>query len=221
MSAVFTKTAKSSAIGSFQSATIVALIGSIFGVVAAVASEMPVFMKVIFSIVAFGCLLGVAAYVRQGIRYLKSGKPWRVEVTSRKLSWQSPVEDTLASFELPLSEILTLRHVMTKVAGRKTVPSHEYTIELRNGQIIKVSDQISGIHPEKVFEAMRQQGVPFAKELVRTKEELRQRREQKRARRRKSRANRRLERTSVVSARKKSQKIVPVGYLLRISRARH
>jgi len=200
MSVVFTKTAKSSAVGSFQSALFVATLSCVFGAVALLIEQLPIVMKVIFACVGFATLFWVASLIRQGLRYLKSGKDWRVEVTSRKVSWQSPVHETMASFELPLADIQTLRHVATKVGTRNAGPSHDYTIELRNGDVIDVSDQISGIHPEKVFEAMLENGVPFEREFVNTKEQASQKREQKRARRRAVKAKQRPHTVSVVSS---------------------
>lgn len=201
MSAVFTKSAKSSAIGSFQSALFVCIFICVFGSIALFAKELPTFVKVIFAAFAFGFVFWVISLIQQGLRYLKSGKDWHVEVTDHKLLWQSPVQETMASFEVLLSDILTLRHVVAKTDSKRGTRSHDFTIELRNGEIIEVSDQISGVHPKEVFEAIHENGVPYAQEFVYTKEQIRERRNQKRARRRAAKAKRHLQTTAVVSGR--------------------
>lgn len=199
MSVVFTKTAKSSAVGSIQSALFVAIVVCVFATVALFVEDLPTFVKFVFATVSFALVFWVASLIRQGIRYLRSGKDWRVEITNRKLSWQSPVQETMTSFDVLLSDILSLRHVMMKTGSKRGARSHDYTIELRNGTVIEVSDQISGIHPEEVFEAIHEKGVPYAKEFIYKKEEIRQWREQKRARRREAKDRHQRQRHSVVS----------------------
>lgn len=187
--------------GSFQSALFVAVVASVFGAIAIFVEDLPSIVRGILAVIGLVCLLWVASLIRQGIRYLSSGKDWRVEVTERKVSWQSPVPETMASFEVPLSDILTLRHVITKLGSRNAGRRHDYTIELRTNDIIDVSDQISGIAPEKVFEAMQERGVPLVEEFVHTKEQFRQKRNEKRARKREAKARHRLQTSSVVSGR--------------------
>ncbi len=198
MSVVFTKTAEESAKGSFLGAAFVTVVGGLFVGTFFLAEGLPTFAKVILLGVGLLSFLWVRSLIREGRSYLRSGRDWRVEITDRKLSWQSPVQEIMASFEIPLSNIQAVRHVRTRRSQRSGSGYRDaYTIERHKGETIKVSDQISGIQPDVVFTALQEAGVPYEKEVIHTKEQFREKRELRRAKRRERRAKRRLQPATV------------------------
>jgi hypothetical protein len=201
MPVVLTRTARSAATDSLTGASIVALVGSIFAAILLFADDLPTFAKVVMAGAVILCLLWMISLVRRAIAFLRAGRDWRVEITDRKLSWQSPLQDVQKSFGVPFSNIKTLRHVRTKTGSKGTRYTDRYTIELKKGGDIKLSKNVSGVNPEDVFQAMHEKGVPFVQEVIRTKAQHRQKREEKRARRREARAQRSPRGGAVVSGR--------------------
>jgi len=185
MAIIFRKTAKQSAKDSLLNALLVALVGCIFLAVFFIDKALPTIFVVCIVFAELMIAIMVAHYIKEARQYLHSNKEWRVEVTGRKLKWQSPVPEIMQSFEIERDNIKTLRHVIYKTkSGSRTRTSHRYFIDLNVGDNIQISDQISGISPYDVFQALEKHGFPLAEETSRPS----QRRQEKQERRRQRRA---------------------------------
>lgn len=195
MTAVFNKTAKSSATQSFVHAAVATLVGCLFIAIAVFVIDLPAVAGVLLPIIGLLSLIWAVGLARTGAKYLSSGMGWRVEVTEQSLSWQSPLEQVMASFDVPLSNIRTLRHVSTRRSGKGVGYRNDFTIELVEGNTIKISENVRGIDPGLVFEALEAEGVSIVREVYHTKAEIRKKHEKKLDNKRAMRAKRRSEST--------------------------
>jgi len=161
MSKVFTKSAAASAFSRFVSALCAIAVGMCFGGVLFYVTELPFIVKGLV-ILAISISLWIAfKRIRDAIGHLRSGQPWRVEITEQTLSWQAPSQDTMQSFELQLQDMKAVRSVCYINANEKNATTHNYFIELINGRIIGIGQKTSAIAPMKVFKALAEMGIPF------------------------------------------------------------
>lgn len=195
MTAVFTQTARSSAIQSFVHAAVAAVVGCAFIAVAVFVSDLPSVAAVLLLIIGVASLAWAVGLGRTGVRVLEDGQGWRVEITEQSLSWQSPLQKVMASFDVPLLNIRTLRHIQTRRTGKNLGYRNEFIIELIDGDNIQVSENISGVDPLLVFQALESQGVSIERESYHTQAEVKQKHRHRLDKKRAMRAQRSSEST--------------------------
>lgn len=172
MTAVFTRTARSSATESYVHAGIAIVVGTVFIALPVFLTDLPTAASIGSLAVSTLCFLWALALARAARAYTKSGLDWRVEVSGSLLSWQSPLEKVMASFSVPLSNIKLLRQIKTRRSGKGAGFRSEFIIELTRGDAIKLPENVPGIDPAEVFEALESAGVRIEREEYLTRSDV-------------------------------------------------
>ncbi|MFQ1701306.1 hypothetical protein ACJ5NV_12005 [Loktanella agnita] len=108
----------------------------------------------------------IVALVREIRAVLASGQDWVVKITENALIWDSPVPEQMQPFTLALTEIAKTRRTMTHYRNSDKSADNIWEILLHDGPPLKIDEQLSGINPEKVFNALAQRGITFEKRSV-------------------------------------------------------
>lgn len=164
MPVVFERSVFSSVVEKIVSLMIILVVGGVFLSIIFFADDRPLTID-IFSLgavlIAFFFLIKVT---REIIALMKSGKPWRVKITNRTLTWESPVQEQMKSLMINLSDISAVRKTHHRYRNSKRSSKTKFHIDFENGQQLEIKAQMCGINPEKVFSALEEKGIPFHRE---------------------------------------------------------
>ena len=116
------------------------------------------FAILIIAFILFGNLKDLA-------QILSDGQDWTVEVSDEKLSWNSPLQNQMKSFEAKFCDIASVefKKIRFRNNGSRTAKRYKqyFHIHFRNGSSLKIDPFRSGINPFKVFEELERRGVRF------------------------------------------------------------
>ena len=105
MPIVFTKSPMASALEQGAYLLIALLVGLAFGSLFFLLDDMAMTVMIASGL---ACLISAWMSVKligEAISILKTGRAWRVEITSNSLVWDSPVQKIMKSFEVRLADV--------------------------------------------------------------------------------------------------------------------
>jgi len=167
MPVIFTKSAANSALTRSLNALISLCVGVCFLVVHFFVSDLHLAVEIVIGLVVIISIWMTLKIICEAIFIFQSGDAWRVEITDQYLLWHSPVQEIMKSFKLPMDNLKTVRRICYIAKNSKVSPRNKYLIELHDGSVVEIDDQISGIAPHKVFKALDKLGIPFHEDIER------------------------------------------------------
>ncbi|MGH1483032.1 MAG: hypothetical protein ACRBM6_30715 [Geminicoccales bacterium] len=161
MAVVFERSVFSSVVEKILLLLIVLFVGGAFSSLFFLVDDRPVMIDIFSAGAVLLAIFFLTKVTREIIALVKSGKPWRVEITNQALTWESPVQEQMKSLMTSLSDIRAVRKTHHRYRNSKRSPKTKYHIDFENGQQLEIKAQMCGISPEKVFSALEEKGIPF------------------------------------------------------------
>ncbi len=163
MSIIFEKTAKQLADEKILYIIVTLIVSAVFGSLFFLVDEerlvWPVIAGIVFAL--FICVIIIVALFRETIAILKDGRTWKVEITSDRITWFSPLPKQMESFEAEFSEISYVQQKLVHYRGSKKSSKNYFYINFTNGRSLEIKAQMCGFNPVKIFKALEKQGVNF------------------------------------------------------------
>ncbi|KJZ19897.1 hypothetical protein [Loktanella sp. S4079] len=161
MAIEFTKSARQIAFEKSLLLVVAIIVGGCFAYVLLSGITDEIIVKIASAVALVVSIFMAIAVILEVRAVVNSGKAWRVVITDDQLSWESPIPEQMKPFQVALADIDRTCLKITRFRNSKRNPKKEWSIILRNRHHIAIDGQMSGINPNKVFEALETKGITF------------------------------------------------------------